>query len=100
MGDSVSVSWVNGPTEKEIKDIINIYQYGSFNSYEDMYENTNRREDIPQTKYVSTSREISEDLKKCFQIYTRSQQTRRIMMRKGQCITFSKTILYPTKPKI
>lgn len=66
MGDSVSVSWVNGPTEKEIKDIINIYQYGSFNSYEDMYENTNRREDIPQTKYVSTSREISEDLKKMF----------------------------------
>lgn len=61
MGDSVHISWENWPTEMEVKKIVWKYQYGSFNSYEDIYEITNRRNDIPQAKYIQTRRELSEE---------------------------------------
>lgn len=63
MGDSVHVGWVDGPNEEEVNDIIKKYQYGSFNGMEDMYEYTNSRSDLPQSKYVSGSRSLSNDLK-------------------------------------
>lgn len=63
MGDSVHVNWTDGPTDTEVDDIIKKYQYGHFNGMEDIYESTNRRKDIPQSKYVSGSRKQSEDLK-------------------------------------
>lgn len=63
MGDSVHVNWTDGPTDSEVNDVIKKYQYGHFNSMEDIYENTNSRDDIPQSKYVSGSRTQSEDLK-------------------------------------
>jgi hypothetical protein len=59
MGDEVSISWTDGPLNKVVKTIVSKYQYGNFNSMEDFYENTNRREDIPQSKYVNTSRHLS-----------------------------------------
>ena len=60
MGDSVHISWTDGPTTEEVKAISGKYQYGHFNGMEDIYEHTNRREDIPQSKYVSESRSKSE----------------------------------------
>lgn len=63
MGDSVHISWEDGPTCKQVDELSCKYQYGSFNSMEDMYEHTNSRDDIPQTKYVSSSRTQSETVK-------------------------------------
>lgn len=63
MGDSVHVNWTDGPTDSEVNDVIKKYQYGHFNGMEDIYENANSRDDIPQSKYVSGSRTQSEDLK-------------------------------------
>lgn len=63
MGNSVHISWEDGPTTDKIKEISSKYQYGHFNGMEDIYENTNSRDDIPQAKYVSESRHMSEELK-------------------------------------
>jgi hypothetical protein len=63
MGNSVHVSWVDGPLDKEVDAIINQYQYGDFNGMEDIYEITNRRNDIPQVKYVQSRRDMSEATK-------------------------------------
>lgn len=38
MGDSVDVTWTNGPTSEQVKTITRKYQQGSFNSMEDIYE--------------------------------------------------------------
>jgi len=62
-GDSVSISWTDGPTSGEVDKITKKYQYGSFNGMEDIYEHTNERNDIPQSKYVKTSRTLSEQIK-------------------------------------
>lgn len=62
MGDSVHVNWTDGPTSEEVNDIIKKYQYGHFDGMTDMYESTNRRNDIPQSKYVSGSRSISDEV--------------------------------------
>lgn len=63
MGDAVRISWTDGPTSKEVEGIVKKYQYGNFNSMEDYYECSNRIEGLPQTKYVTTSREASEEIK-------------------------------------
>lgn len=60
MGNSVNIKWIDGPTEDEVKTITGKYQYGHFNGMEDIYEYSNSREDIPQTKYVTESRNLSE----------------------------------------
>lgn len=62
-GDSVHISWKDGPTTKQVDSIVNKYQYGHFNGMEDIYEYSNNIEGLPQTKYVSTSREINPELK-------------------------------------
>lgn len=62
MGDSVHVNWTDGPTDSEVNDIIKKYQYGHFDGMTDMYESSNSRNDIPQSKYVSGSRSISDEL--------------------------------------
>jgi len=62
MGDSVDIRWDDGPTTEEVEQISSKYQYGHFDGMTDMYESTNLRDDIPQSKYVHTSRNISEEL--------------------------------------
>ena len=62
MGNSVNVSWTDGPTKKEVDNIIDKYQYGHFNGMDDIYESTNVRSDIPQAKYVSSDRTISDPI--------------------------------------
>jgi hypothetical protein len=61
MGDSVNISWNDGPTSKEVDAVTNKYQQGKFNGMKDIYENTNSRDDIPQAKYVSIHRNMSEE---------------------------------------
>lgn len=63
MGDSVRVKWTDGPTKKMVEEIADKYQYGHFNGMEDIYEYSNSRDDIPQSKYVFCSRELSEQIK-------------------------------------
>ena len=62
MGDNVNVNWENGPTEEQVGAFTNKYQSGHFNSMEDMYENTNSRSDISQTKYLFNNRRESEEI--------------------------------------
>ena len=61
-GDSVNINWENGPIVKDVEKITNKYQSGHFDGMTDMYEYSNSREDLPQSKYVQTRREISEDV--------------------------------------
>lgn len=60
MGNSVDVDWIDGPTRDEVNRIIGRYQYGHFDGMQDLYEYTNRRDDIPQAKYVSGNRSMSD----------------------------------------
>lgn len=41
MGNSVDVSWSNGPTSKAVEEIIGKYQYGHFDGMEDIYRDNN-----------------------------------------------------------
>ena len=60
-GDSVNVSWIDGPTSDRVDLITKKYQYGHFDGMQDMYEYSNSRDDIPQAKYVQTNREMSDE---------------------------------------
>jgi len=62
MGSSVDVYYTDGPTTKEIEALTGKYQYGHFNGMTDMYEVSNSRDDIPQAKFVSVNRKMSEDV--------------------------------------
>lgn len=61
-GDSIDVSWVDGPTTEEIDKILNKYEEGSFNGMEDIYEYNN--DQFPEVyggaKYVMGQRSLSE----------------------------------------
>jgi len=59
MGDSVGVVWVNGPTRKEVEDLVGHYQYGHFNGMEDIYETSNEIKGLPQTKFLQLRREVA-----------------------------------------
>lgn len=61
-GNSVNISWSDGPTTEQVSNISNKYQYGHFNGMDDIYEYTNDRKDIPQAKYVSESRSMSDEV--------------------------------------
>ena len=61
-GDSVRISWENGPTMKQVEQYTKDFQYGNFNSMEDIYENTNTNKNIPQVKYLFLDREMSKNL--------------------------------------
>ena len=62
-GNSVHIDWKDGATVAQVEAITGKYQYGHFNSMEDMYEYSNNIEGLPQAKYVSESRKMSEELK-------------------------------------
>lgn len=61
-GDATRIHWTDGPTVNEVENISAKYQYGHFDGMTDMYESSNSRDDIPQTKYVTESRSYSEGL--------------------------------------
>jgi hypothetical protein len=60
-GNSVHISWTEGPTTEEVEKYTSKYQYGHFDGMSDMYEYSNHIEGLPQTKYVSTSRNSKDD---------------------------------------
>lgn len=64
MGNSVNIGWIDGPTADQVTDHTSKYQYGHFNGMEDIYENSNSRDDIPQAKFVQESRTMGEDTRK------------------------------------
>ena len=63
MGDDVRIEWTNGPTTEQVENITKKYEYGTFDGMTDLYEIDNKRNDIPQVKYIITSRTITEDIK-------------------------------------
>lgn len=62
MGDNVNIDWTNGVSTDKVEEITDKYQEGHFNGMEDIYEYSNRNEDIPQVKFVFTNREISDEV--------------------------------------
>jgi hypothetical protein len=56
MGNAVDIDWTDGPTVAQVEKITGKYQEGSFDGQQDLYEYSNRRDDIPQAKYVQTQR--------------------------------------------
>lgn len=67
MGNSVNVSWTYGPTERQVRKIIDKYQHGSFDGMTDSY-NYRKTTTAHSAKYVSGSRnipyEVSEQIQK------------------------------------
>lgn len=63
MGDAVRIYYTDGPLTSKVDAVVKKYQYGQFNSMEDIYENTNSIEGLPQVKYVTVSRDKSEAVK-------------------------------------
>lgn len=63
MGDAVRIEWLDGPIYSTVDELVKKYQYGHFNGMEDMYENSNTIEGLPQVKFVTTSRRMSEATK-------------------------------------
>lgn len=61
-GDSVNISWENGPTYDDVQSTVSKYQYGNFNGMEDIYEYTNNRNDIAQVKFVQCHRNFSDEI--------------------------------------
>jgi hypothetical protein len=64
-GDSVTVSVQNLPpwTMKQIKTYCSQFEMGHFDGMVDMYEYSNRREDIPQVKFVFVENDFSDELR-------------------------------------
>ena len=61
MGDSIDVSWTDGFTSEEVMNEISQFKYGHFDGMTDCYEYSNSRKDIPQTKFLSCDRTLSEE---------------------------------------
>lgn len=62
-GNAVRIHWIDGPTTSQVKAITDKYQYGSFNGMEDRYDVDNCIDGLPQAKYVTVSRDSSEEVK-------------------------------------
>ena len=55
MGNAVRVALPPETTAdfaKEVRNIVEKYKYGTFNSMNDCYEYTNRNDNLPQVKYI------------------------------------------------
>jgi hypothetical protein len=69
MGDSVDIRWTNGPTSEAVNAITRKYQYGHFDGMVDLYEYSNKRQDIPQSKFVQTDRGYTDDARRAALAY-------------------------------
>ncbi len=61
MGDAVRIEWQDGPTQSQVEKLTKKYQYGHVDCMTDYYEHSNVNKDLPQTKYITTSRRMSEE---------------------------------------
>lgn len=62
-GDAVRITWIDGASMDQVREIADKYQYGHFDGMEDLYKYSNGRDDIPQVKYVTYSRSYSDETK-------------------------------------
>lgn len=63
-GNSVNISWTDGPTTAEVEKITGRYKYGHFNGMENIYRVGNTNDNIPQVRFVSeTFRTISQPIR-------------------------------------
>ena len=63
MGNSIHVSWTDGPTGKQVDLIAGSYQHGHFDGMQDIYEYDHTRSyDRGSAKYVNCSRHESPEL--------------------------------------
>lgn len=70
-GDSLDISWTDGPTTKQVEEVTNKYKAGSFDGMVDLYtyNTTEFTEKYGDAKYIGTSRKYSvEFLEKVAQI--------------------------------
>jgi hypothetical protein len=58
-GDSVHVSWTDGPTEEMVEQVVDRHQEGHFDGSIDLYQYSNDRDDIPQVMFVHCQRRPS-----------------------------------------
>ena len=63
-GNAVDVRYFDAVLVEGVRNIVDKYQYGTFNGMEDIYEYTNRRDDIPQVMYAMVHRRMSQEVKK------------------------------------
>lgn len=65
MGNSVDITVTNQPPDiiKQIEKEFSKYQSGHFNGMEDIYEYSNSRSDVPQTKYLFLHNTYTDELK-------------------------------------
>lgn len=63
-GNSVDVSWQDGPTGRQVEELIHWHEAGTFDGMTDMYEYDRVHPNIPQAKYVQTQRSMSDDAKR------------------------------------
>lgn len=61
-GDSIYITWSLGPTRDMVENAVAKYQYGYYDASEDLYKYSNARENIPQVKFVFTTRDYPKDL--------------------------------------
>mgnify|MGYP007083424983 CR=1 FL=1 len=66
-GDSVRVSWVDGPLMDQVDSIAGKYQYGSFDGMTDSYNVDNSIKDLPQVRFVQVERTMSDESRSFFE---------------------------------
>lgn len=77
-GNSVTVTLLGDPmpaTVEAVKQGLAKYQYGEFDAMTDCYEYTNKRSDVPQTKYLTINIEYSPELEQRAWDYLRANQS-------------------------
>lgn len=74
MGDSVDVDIYDQPPEvvRAVEAELKKYQYGHFDGMTDSYESSNRRHDIPQTKFLHVNNRHSDETKQAAYAYLRA----------------------------
>jgi len=59
--DAVRITWIDGPVVARVDEIVKDYCYGFYDYHNDKYVVSNKKKHIPQTKYVSTYRSMSNE---------------------------------------
>lgn len=63
-GNAVDIRYLDGPKREDVCSITDKYQYGSFDGMTDSYNVDNKKENLPQAKFVQVERRATEETKK------------------------------------
>lgn len=58
----VCISFENGVKTENVTDIVQKYKSGHYDGMNDIYEFSNKNEDVAQVEYISINRDFSEDM--------------------------------------